>query len=108
MSLRTERFCTVDQINAFLNGNETADYLPKDRDGYVINLVDEVTQFELRCDFVLGRPCDSPSPRQLVHHCGQKSKAVILHLLEQSPGHCTGDGHISAGYGLRRHQSEGD
>ena len=46
MTLQTERLCTVDQIRAFLKGNETVDYFPKDRDGHLINLVDEVTQFE--------------------------------------------------------------
>ena len=46
MTLQTELLCTDDQIRAFLKCNETIDYLPKDRDGYVINLVDEVTLFE--------------------------------------------------------------
>ena len=33
MTLQTERLCTVDQIRAFLKGNEIVDYLPTDRDG---------------------------------------------------------------------------
>ena len=33
MTLQTERLCSVDQIRAFLNGNETVDYHPQDRAG---------------------------------------------------------------------------
>ena len=33
MTLRTERLCTVDQINAFLEGSDPVDYRPEDRDG---------------------------------------------------------------------------
>ena len=33
VTLQTERLCTVDQIRAFLKGNETVDFLPLDRDG---------------------------------------------------------------------------
>ena len=33
MTLQTERLCTVDQINAFLEGSDPVDYSPEDRDG---------------------------------------------------------------------------
>ena len=32
VTLQTERINTVDQINAFLEGNELVDYLPRERD----------------------------------------------------------------------------
>ena len=33
VTLQTERLCTVDQINAFLEGSDPVDYSPEDRDG---------------------------------------------------------------------------
>ena len=33
VTLQTERLCTVDQINAFLEDSDTVDYRPEDRDG---------------------------------------------------------------------------
>ena len=79
MTLQTERLCSVDQIRAFLNGNETVDYHPQDRDG----ACEFVRRTLVRIGYDRLRRPDKGAVRKYLAKTTGLSRAQVTRLIAQ-------------------------
>ena len=79
MTLQTERLCTIDQIRAFLNGNETVDYHPQDRAG----AYEFVRRTLVRIGYDRLRRPDKGTVRKYLAKTTGLSRAQVTRLIAQ-------------------------